>query len=82
MTNNIEKFPDVEKSRRKFGNKVKTDLKSGRIFIAPTASSQTLGGFKNPADEIGITPLDCASSSGHIETTQLINDAVNKNMKN
>merc|ERR1719239_1078455 len=52
VTNNKEKSSDVEKSRRKFGNKVKNDLKSGRIFIAPTASSQTLQGFKKPTDEI------------------------------
>merc|ERR1711990_1361 len=51
-TNNNEKSPDLDKSRRKVGNKVKNDLKSGRIFIAPTVSSPTLEGFKKPEDEI------------------------------
>ena len=40
-------------NRRKFGSKVKNDLKTDRIFIAPTIPPQTLEKrLKEPADEI------------------------------
>merc|ERR1711936_1458149 len=40
-------------NRRKFGSKVKNDLKTDRIFIAPTVPPQTLEKrLKEPADEI------------------------------
>merc|ERR1712139_448577 len=47
-----DKSSDAEKSRRKFGNKVKSDLKGGRIFITPTPSPHSAQKLNQPKDDI------------------------------